>query len=190
VALPQELAVSIGDHHHLMLVEPEHRRICQTLFLSDQLCQQNGIGFGDETCRRPTEAGDLPLRLGIKGVAVSLLMSEVTEEITRMKSRAGSEDEVGRQRKDSHRLPPRAYRAAGDAAATHAERLRRHPFRERYCHSQIHGSWRIRIIWSPSAPELEESKRVLEQKSSELQIMLASTLSQFMLGTARGALCE
>jgi len=81
---PQELAVSIGDHHQLMLVEPEHRRICQTLFLSDQLCQQNGIGFGDEP------AGDLQKletclsELGIKGVAVSLLMSEVTEEITRM----------------------------------------------------------------------------------------------------------
>ena len=81
---PFELSTCIGLHHTPSEAAGEFRRQVLTLYVADQLCMQEGIGFCDEP------AGDHDLlkaclaELDIKGVAAYLIVGEVRDEIEKM----------------------------------------------------------------------------------------------------------
>jgi len=81
---PVELEQCIGYHHSPKQANEDLRRSVLILYVADQLCMQEGLGFCDEPKGDRELLQDGLKELDIKGVAAYLIVTEVVEEIDRM----------------------------------------------------------------------------------------------------------
>ncbi|MCK4791464.1 MAG: HDOD domain-containing protein [Desulfobacteraceae bacterium] len=84
---PYELVKAIGSHHDPEKAEDQSKRVILTLYISDYICQRNEIGYCDAPYKKDERLYYKCLKeLGIKGMAMNLIVEDVQKEISDLKS--------------------------------------------------------------------------------------------------------
>lgn len=85
--LPDELVMSIGHHHNPPEDLQYFSRMALTLYVSDYLCQDAGIGYGDAPFPDKMVFNKCLMKLGLEDYAVKLILEELEEEILKTEYR-------------------------------------------------------------------------------------------------------
>jgi putative nucleotidyltransferase with HDIG domain len=84
---PYELVNAIGSHHDPQKVEGDSKKFVLTLYVSDYICQRQGIGYCDAPYKTDERLYYNCLKeLGIKAVAMNLIVEDVQKDIAELKS--------------------------------------------------------------------------------------------------------
>ncbi len=84
---PYELVKAIASHHDPEKVEGDSKRFILTLYVSDYISQRYGIGYCDAPYKPNERLYYACLKeLGIKGMAMNLIVEDVQKDITELKS--------------------------------------------------------------------------------------------------------
>ncbi len=81
---PQELVVSIGDHHRPNKTTQEFLRFGSTLYLADYLCQIRGIGYADAPFHDKAAFQQCLKNLGVMPRALKIIVKDMELEISKM----------------------------------------------------------------------------------------------------------
>jgi putative nucleotidyltransferase with HDIG domain len=82
--ISEDLTIAIGNHHDPSGVYKQHARMTNTLYIADQYCQKNEIGYGDSQFE-DTESFHRSLkRLGLEHRALEILLEDIRAEISKM----------------------------------------------------------------------------------------------------------
>ena len=91
---PDELVLSIGNHHNPIGCGNGHERIIMTSFIADYICQRHEVGY----CDAPNENEALYLEcldeLSIEREAMELIIEDVQDEISRLKECGWFQNEI------------------------------------------------------------------------------------------------
>jgi len=82
--LPQELVEVIGCHHNPDNIAQEFVRAGSTLYVADYVCQQKGLGYGDEPIRDKELFKRCLKRLNLTSYALDLIVEDVEQELFKM----------------------------------------------------------------------------------------------------------
>jgi putative nucleotidyltransferase with HDIG domain len=82
--IPESLSTAIGNHHDPSGIYMQHARMTETLYVADQYCQKNEIGYGDSTFEDTESFRRSLKRLGMEHHALDLLIEDVLAEILKM----------------------------------------------------------------------------------------------------------
>ncbi|MFC1869225.1 HDOD domain-containing protein [Thermodesulfobacteriota bacterium] len=82
--LPEEICISLGNHHNPEKVEQEFSKITCTLYIADSFCHERDIGYNDEPFKGKVLLKECMKKIGIGSHAVHLIMGDVEQEISNM----------------------------------------------------------------------------------------------------------
>jgi len=85
-AFPEEFVVAIRHHHKPDGVEKEFSKLASTLYVSDYLCQERGIGYCDAPVRDGNLFRKILKKLDLKGYALDLIVKDMESEIIKMEA--------------------------------------------------------------------------------------------------------
>lgn len=82
--LPPEYVTAVGYHHKPHLVPEDCSRFTATLYVANHLCQEKNIGYGDMPLPDHRLFTTCLNNLGLKPLALKLIVNEVVQELNRM----------------------------------------------------------------------------------------------------------
>lgn len=82
--LSPALTAAIAHHHHPETAPAEHQRLVSTLYVADQLCQQNEIGYGDAPYAPASGVHRCMKRLKLSSESLALIFPEVCASVEEM----------------------------------------------------------------------------------------------------------